>query len=157
MAHKKSWIRAGRIAFWLSWPLLFWYLGLSRRTRILVISGSKILVTKRWLGDGKWSLPGGGVHRGESVVKSVLRELKEETGLTLKRQDIQKLYTAWYHQNGLSFRYHCYAAELSQTLPVRPQRFELIETRWLSMNGLDKQNANDDVVQALDAWSKQSH
>ena len=42
-----------------------------------------LLLVKRGTNPGKglWSLPGGRVESGESVVAAVLRELKEETGL----------------------------------------------------------------------------
>ena len=34
--------------------------------------------------NNKWSLPGGGADNGESKLKCAIRELKEETGLTIK-------------------------------------------------------------------------
>ena len=42
-----------------------------------------LLLVKRGTDPGKglWSLPGGRVESGESVVAAVVRELKEETGL----------------------------------------------------------------------------
>ena len=42
-----------------------------------------ILLVKRGTdpGKGRWSLPGGRVEAGESVVAAVVRELQEETGL----------------------------------------------------------------------------
>lgn len=34
-------------------------------------------------GEGLWSLPGGKVERGESVVEAVVREVREETGISV--------------------------------------------------------------------------
>ena len=40
---------------------------------------------------GKWDLPGGHVHEGEDPKDGLIREVKEETGITLE-EPIEKLY-----------------------------------------------------------------
>ena len=50
----------------------------------MVYKGDKILVIDRVKSD--WpglSFPGGHVEKGETLEESVIREMKEETGLTL--------------------------------------------------------------------------
>ena len=50
----------------------------------LVYSGDKILVQERNKKD--WpglTFPGGHVEKGENFIASVIREVKEETGLTI--------------------------------------------------------------------------
>jgi len=44
---------------------------MSKATRVLLVQKA----------DGKWGLPGGGIHPGEAPLDAVLRELREETGL----------------------------------------------------------------------------
>jgi len=43
----------------------------------------KVLLTKR-TDNGLWCLPGGGVDPGESVEETIIREVQEETGLTVR-------------------------------------------------------------------------
>jgi 8-oxo-dGTP pyrophosphatase MutT (NUDIX family) len=43
----------------------------------------KVFLTKR-ADNGLWCLPGGGVDPGESVEETVIREVQEETGLTVR-------------------------------------------------------------------------
>jgi mutator protein MutT len=49
---------------------------------------SKYLITRRKSGlyQGMWCLPGGHIHRGETMREAVIREVKEETGLDFDPQ-----------------------------------------------------------------------
>ena len=47
----------------------------------LVEQANKLVLVRQSYSEG-WHLPGGGVQRGEPPVRAVLRELKEEIGLT---------------------------------------------------------------------------
>jgi ADP-ribose pyrophosphatase len=52
----------------------------------IIISDGQILLEKRKNepGKGKWSIPGGKVDLGETARQTVIREVKEETGLEVE-------------------------------------------------------------------------
>lgn len=149
---RKLWKLAGVTLFWAGWPLLFVYLRLGWRTRILVIHADRILAVRGWLGTDRWALPGGGLHRHESAEDGVLRELAEETGLMLSRNQIESLLETTIVQNGIPVRMKFFAALLDEALPVRRQRGEITEAEWVSMAELDRNNSSEDVLRALQAW-----
>jgi len=55
----------------------------------IVIKKNRILLVERGKAPsrGKWSIPGGSVHLGETLREAVEREIKEETGLRIKAKD----------------------------------------------------------------------
>jgi ADP-ribose pyrophosphatase YjhB (NUDIX family) len=53
----------------------------------VVVVARRILLT-RLAGDGRWTLPGGGIEFGEQPVVALRREVMEETGLTLVSEQL---------------------------------------------------------------------
>jgi len=56
----------------------------------IIIENGRILLEKRKNdpGRGKWSIPGGLVELGESLEQTVMREVKEETGLVVAAPEL---------------------------------------------------------------------
>ena len=60
----------------------------------IVKNGNKVLLTKRNVNPekNKWSIPAGHIDIGVTAFNAVKREIKEETGLTLKNITFLKYY-----------------------------------------------------------------
>lgn len=59
---------------------------------VAVVNGDKLLMLKR--GDNaKWTMPGGTLDFGESLIECATREVKEETGLDVNVVDVIGTYT----------------------------------------------------------------
>jgi 8-oxo-dGTP pyrophosphatase MutT (NUDIX family) len=148
------WRRVGRIAYWLSWPAIILYARTTNRTRLLVTCGDSVLLVKSWLGDGRWSLPGGGLHGGEPPLQAALRELKEETSIELAEADLQLLGAFRFHNHGISFPYTLYAATVPTQLSITAQAYEITDIAWLDHTTLPVTTLAPDVITALHAkWS----
>jgi 8-oxo-dGTP pyrophosphatase MutT (NUDIX family) len=146
------WQRIGIVLFWLTYPMSWSALRGSKRTRILIVCGNYVVVTKRWLGEGKWSLPGGGLHKAEESSDGALREVREETALQLKSSQLRKDSEQIYEHHGLSFSYALFTTKVSKRLPLQHQKFELVAAEWIHYSELNTSNAQPDVLSAVAGW-----
>lgn len=151
---KQLWQYIGTAIFWAAWPLLWVYLRVGQRTRVIITAQDNILLVKSWLGSGKWSLPGGGLHRGEAPLTGAAREVREETGLHLTPQHLTFLYEARGSNDGQSFRYQCFAAHLPKPVPLQKRLFEITDAVWIPLAKVLKQPLTKDTRQAVLAWKK---
>jgi ADP-ribose pyrophosphatase YjhB (NUDIX family) len=84
----------------LLWPVLqSWFRWRRRMTigvRALVIdSGGRLLLVQPRFAEG-WTLPGGGLERGETAVEGLARELKEESAVIVRT--VPKLIGVYSHE-----------------------------------------------------------
>jgi 8-oxo-dGTP pyrophosphatase MutT (NUDIX family) len=147
-----AWKKLGIVAFWLSWPGLYLYLRFSTRTRIVIACKDKVLVVKGWLGSGKWILPGGGLHKGEDPLSGAIRELKEETNLSINPKQLKFIGEAVYEQYGFRFRYYRYGIELDDMADLQPAGKEITEVEWINFDQLTPQNTAFDALDSIAAW-----
>lgn len=113
------------------------------RPRVLVRSKSgQVLLVKGVLSSGKWSLPGGGAKRGETMEQAAKRELYEETGIKVKNIE----YIGRLTPELVSIHY---VAPLFKTtaetadLPLKPHNpLEIAEIAWFDADKLPKDLSN---------------
>ena len=56
----------------------------------VVFDGDRVLLVKRGKEPlrGRWLIPGGTVERGETLTDAIVREVQEETGLTVRAGEV---------------------------------------------------------------------
>lgn len=99
---------------------------------------------------------GGGVHVGESSAEAVLREVAEETGLTLKLERPLGLVENFFSGDGTLEGVDCHTIELYYLL--KPTCEAMISTehaaeklRWLPVDRLDEYDIRPSLLKKLAA------
>ncbi len=141
----------GRLMWWGGWPLMWLFLRNSERTRVIVFNErGEILVVRGWVASSKrWSLPGGGLHRGEKPLQGALRETYEEVGLALDIESMKFLSMVRSTSKGLSVKLHVFSAKVIGNPELRLQQLEIAEARWVSLPELTPDTTDRDVLQAI--------
>src|SRR3990167_11439219 len=52
--------------------------------RIILVQERRVVLVSHWYAPWAWTLPGGGVERGETPEQAAIREAREETGFEVK-------------------------------------------------------------------------
>ncbi len=78
----------------------------------VVVDQGRVLLVRRGTEPmlGKWTLPGGMLEVGESLTAGVVREVSEETGLTVEPVELVELLDR-IHREGARVRYHYVIAD----------------------------------------------
>ncbi|HLE75397.1 MAG TPA: NUDIX hydrolase [Candidatus Bathyarchaeia archaeon] len=122
-------------------------------TAIIPFPPDKILLIKRATVPfkGFWALPGGRVDQGETVEHTVVREVKEETGLAV--EIVRKIGD--YHeqgvQGGVEYDYYptCFLVK-TVSGEIEKQESEIEEIRLFSLSPLPEILAFENVVMIKD-------
>jgi mutator protein MutT len=74
----------------------------------VIVDGGKVLIVKRKYDPlaGQWSLPGGGVELGETLEDSIVREMREETGLEIEVGPVIEVFDRITRDDDGEVRYH---------------------------------------------------
>lgn len=111
---------------------------------VYIVHDGKVLMHKRakdkkkW--PGFWIGPGGHVDAGEDVLLTAIREVKEETGVTLKEKDIKLKVLAFHHHID---RKEVWMEYLFRAVIPKSQKIISTvegETKWIDIDKLLKMN-----------------
>jgi 8-oxo-dGTP pyrophosphatase MutT (NUDIX family) len=148
----KIWNLIGRIAYYITLPLVSLVIRFTSRTRLIVEFDGKILVVKGWLGDNKWFLPGGGLHKDEDPKQGAIRELLEETGIKVKVSDLNEVGQGVYDEGITKYRYYLYYVRLPKMPETKRQQFEITDVGWLEPDEISPNNSSKELISLLETW-----
>lgn len=149
----------GQILFWVGYPGIYLLLRNSHRTRVIIYADEKVLFVRNWLGENKFSLPGGGVKAGEASKQAAIREVMEETGINLSDNSLKLIAeNILLKENGIKYFADCYSVELPQTVKTYSKHLEIIESVWLPWRQkLDTNKLSKNTNQLLHVWMSLLH
>lgn len=126
--------------------------------RILLVNEfEEVLLVRSWFGHQSWSLPGGGIQRNETPLYAAIRELQEETGLTLKPSAIAELGSFTNPYKVAPFTVACFVATTARQEPSlsRQRRLEVLDTGWFAITHLPR-DLSPTVKKALKLRTEQN-
>ena len=109
---------------------------------LFIIDGERVLLAKKKkkFGAGYWNGFGGGVEEGESIEESAVRETKEECGIDVKLEDLQKVAHIKFifpDVEGYDHDVHVFTARAHAGTPIETDEmgpFEWHELKHLPLN-----------------------
>ena len=107
-----------------------------KAVRCYLIKDNKVVVTKYKEGNkkaGYYEIPGGKIEAGETPEQTAIREMKEETGITIEKLKYKGTMTVEYPN-----RIFDLDAFLSVEYKGEPQEFEENTSEWIEINELLK-------------------
>jgi 8-oxo-dGTP diphosphatase len=107
---------------------------ISVKAAIKDAAGRTLLLREK---DGSWEIPGGGLEHGEDVLEALVREIAEETGLSVESISEQPEAFWTIHKEVGSpppkwFAFVVYGATVSGTFRPGPASDEAQEARYFS-------------------------
>jgi len=109
----------------------------------IIVCHGRILLEKRKNdpGKGKWSIPGGIVELGESLEQTVIREVKEETGLVVDKPELIDVVAQVSMDERGKIKYHFVIIDFSTVLHTSPESIrassDALQLRWVPLDQVE--------------------
>jgi ADP-ribose pyrophosphatase YjhB (NUDIX family) len=144
---RKLYIASGRIVGPFASLFLYTYTIVTKRPRVRVIVENEfkevLLIVNVLRKRTYWTLPGGGMNRGEEAASAAKRELYEETGINAPLSHFRYLHTLHQSESQLPFAAPIYyVAVRKKDLPEKPHNpREIAHINWFKRDELPTDTA----------------
>lgn len=88
--------------------------------------------------NSTWSLPGGKVEKGETLKQAAIREVKEETGVTVEVADIVSVNEAFFEDRGHHALFFTFKAKIMHGNPTVQDEDEIVRVEWMDFQAANK-------------------
>ena len=129
----------------------------------IIIEDEKILLIKKVTGpyDGKLDLPGGTIEFGERPEDTLVRELKEEIGVKVKKYglfDCDSVCFKWkyedkiinFHHVGIFYKVLSYDGEIKQEMKITDINDDSLGADFYTIKALTKDKLSDIAILELE-------
>ena len=102
--------------------------------RVILVEGRRVLLVSHWYAPWVRTLPGGGVHKNESLEDAAMREVREETGLVAKSMagEIGRYRNQWGRGEVVAV---FYTGDFEGSLSLKPN-LEIMARSWFDIDNL---------------------
>jgi len=118
-----------------------------------VVKDNEVLLVKRNRppSEGQWAIPGGRVKLGETLQEATEREVKEETGITIKAHNPVYAFDFIQRDDSGNTRFHYVIVDLlADYVSGKPTAGDdASEARWVTSRELKNLPASDSTREAL--------
>lgn len=93
-----------------------------------------LAMKKRGFGEGNWNGYGGKVEEGETVTAAAVREINEESGVTVDERDLEEVALVDFHfEDGKHLHVHTYFTRAWEGEPVETEE---MRPRWYAFDAI---------------------
>jgi 8-oxo-dGTP diphosphatase len=89
-------------------------------------------------GEGTWTMPGGKVDFGETIINAAIREVKEETNIDIKKDGIKIISISDDIKDNVHFVTIGFLCELFSGIPQVMEPEQITKWDWFDLSNLPK-------------------